>query len=270
MFLFTMLAWVVALVSAKILRSTVLRGAPTPIVMELPPYRFPTMRGLLIHTWERTYQYIKKAGTVILGISILLWALMTFPGLPEEKTTQFELQRQAVTTTASAQTATWATTGSKESSKPDTALTEQLRQINNAETEAGLRHSIAGKLGTSLESFSKFAGFEWRTNIALIGGFAAKEVIVSTLGTAYSMGEVDAEESESLGQRLKNDNNWNRVVAVAALIFIMFYAPCFVTVVCIAKESSWKWAAFSMTFNTIFAFGMAVAVYQAGMFLNLG
>jgi ferrous iron transport protein B len=270
MFLFTMLAWVVALVAAKILRSTVLRGAPTPFVMELPPYRFPTMRGLLIHTWERTYQYIKKAGTVILGISILLWALMTFPGLPEEKAAQFEQRRQAVITTATAQTATLTTMENEASSEPDEAQTEQLRLINNAETEAGLRNSIAGRLGTSLESFSKFAGFEWRTNIALIGGFAAKEVIVSTLGTAYSMGEVDVEESESLGQRLKSDNNWNRVVAVAALVFIMFYAPCFVTVVCIAKESSWKWAAFSMAFNTVFAFGMAVAVYQVGMFLNLG
>ncbi len=96
MFLFTMLSWVVALVAAKFLRSTVLRGAPTPFVMELPPYRFPTLRGLLIHTWERTYQYIKKAGTVILGISILLWALMTFPGLPEEKAAVFEQERQAV------------------------------------------------------------------------------------------------------------------------------------------------------------------------------
>ncbi len=270
MFLFTMLAWLVALVAAKILRSTVLRGAPTPFVMELPPYRFPTMRGLLIHTWERTYQYIKKAGTVILGISILLWALMTFPGLPQEKAAQFEQRRQTVITTATAEKVTATSTVSVESSEPDAALTEQLRQINNAETEAGLRNSIAGRLGTSLESFSKFAGFEWRTNIALIGGFAAKEVIVSTLGTAYSMGEVDTEESEPLGRRLKNDDNWNRVVAVAALVFIMFYAPCFVTVVCIAKESSWKWAAFSMTFNTIFAFAMAVAVYQVGMFFNLG
>jgi ferrous iron transport protein B len=270
MFLFTMLAWVVALVAAKILRSTVLRGAPTPFVMELPPYRFPTMRGLLIHTWERTYQYIKKAGTVILGISILLWALMTFPGLPEEKTAQFEQKRQEVMTASTTELVTQIANHNDRLSQNEAALAERLRLINNEESEAGLRYSIAGKLGTSFESLSSLAGFDWRTNIALIGGFAAKEVIVSTLGTAYSMGEVDTEESESLGQRLKNDNNWNRVVAVAALVFIMFYAPCFVTVVCIAKESSWKWAAFSMTFNTIFAFGMAVAVYQVGMFLNLG
>lgn len=270
MFLFTMLAWVVALFAAKLLRSTVLRGAPTPFVMELPPYRFPTLQGLLIHTWERTYQYIKKAGTVILGISILLWALMTFPGLPEEKVALFEQQRQEVMTAATAEVAGEIEIGAAELSEQAATLSAQISLINNEETETALQNSIAGKFGTSLEFFTKLAGFDWRTNIALIGGFAAKEVIVSTLGTAYSMGEVDTEESESLGVRLKNDANWNRVVAVAALIFIMFYAPCFVTVVCIAKESSWKWAIFSMTFNTIFAFGMAVAVYQVGMFLNLG
>jgi ferrous iron transport protein B len=270
MFLFTMLAWVVALFAAKLLRSTVLRGAPTPFVMELPPYRFPTLRGLLIHTWERTYQYIKKAGTVILGISILLWALMTFPGLSDEKLAAFQQQREAAMTVATTEIVAELELGAAELSAPAAKLAEQINLINNGETESALRNSIAGKLGSSLESFTKLAGFDWRTNIALIGGFAAKEVIVSTLGTAYSMGEVNTEEPESLGKRLKNDDNWNRVVAVSALIFIMFYAPCFVTVVCIAKESSWKWALFSMTFNTIFAFGMAVAVYQVGMLLNLG
>ena len=267
MFLFTLLAWVVALFAAKLFRSTVLRGAPTPFVMELPPYRFPTMRGLLIHTWERTYQYIKKAGTVILGISILLWALMTFPGLPQEEKDGFELQRQELL----AQAGITAKDLDAESLSDTTIkIKTQLAEINNHETEAGLRHSIAGTLGTNLESITKYAGFDWRTNISLIGGFAAKEVIVSTLGTAYSMGEIDAEEPGSLGERLQNDSHWNKVVAVSVLIFIMFYAPCFVTVVCIAKESSWKWAFFSMGFNTIFAFLMSVGVYQIGTFFHLG
>jgi ferrous iron transport protein B len=235
--------------------------------MELPPYRFPTMRGLLIHTWERTWQYIKKAGTVILGISILLWAMMTFPGLSQEEKDGFELQRQKTLTSASL-TLKDLSAGTLS----DTALEAktELAQINNQETEASLRQSIAGSLGTKLEFITLYAGFDWRTNISLIGGFAAKEVIVSTLGTAYSMSEVDVEEPESLGERLQNDSHWNKVVAVSVLIFIMFYAPCFVTVVCIAKESSWKWAFFSMGFNTIFAFIMAIGVYQAGMFLNLG
>lgn len=264
MFLFTLLAWIVALLAAKLFRSTVLKGEPTPFVMELPPYRFPTMQGLLIHTWERTWQYIKKAGTVILAISVILWALMTFPGLPEEEITAFENQRQTIFASSSVNVS-----GTLHATNAQT-IAEKILIIDNLQTETALRHSIAGKLGTSLEAITQYAGFDWRTNIALIGGFAAKEVIVTTLGTAYSMGEVDTEESESLGERLKKDPNWNRIVAVAALVFIMFYAPCFVTVVCIAKESSWKWASFSIVFNTVFAFAMAVAIYQIGIFLNLG
>ncbi|MCK5516813.1 MAG: ferrous iron transport protein B [Desulfobulbaceae bacterium] len=270
MFLFTLLAWVVALLAAKFLRVTILRGAPTPFVMELPPYRFPTIRGLLIHTWERTYQYIKKAGTVILGISILLWALMTFPGLDDQRIASFEQQRQETLSSFSPEAVADLQIGRENFSEETKALAGKIRNINNEETETALRNSIAGRVGGAMESLTGLAGFDWRTNIALIGGFAAKEVIVSTLGTAYSMGEVDAEESTSLGERLKNDSNWNRVVAVSALVFIMFYAPCFITVVCIARESSWKWAFFSMGFNTVFAFFAAVAVYQIGMFFQLG
>jgi ferrous iron transport protein B len=93
MFIFTLLSWSFALLAAKIIRSTVLKGPKTPFVMELPPYRVPTTKGLLIHTWEKAWQYIKKAGTVILGISIILWAVMTFPGLSQEKIQFYEHQR---------------------------------------------------------------------------------------------------------------------------------------------------------------------------------
>ncbi|HSR36616.1 MAG TPA: ferrous iron transport protein B, partial [Desulfurivibrionaceae bacterium] len=98
MFLLTLLAWAVALLVAKLYRVTILRGESTPFVMELPPYRLPTFRGLLIHTWERTWQYIKKAGTVILAISILLWAMMTFPGLPVNEQERIDAQRQELLT----------------------------------------------------------------------------------------------------------------------------------------------------------------------------
>lgn len=247
MFLFTVLSWVVALFSAKFFRSTVLKGEATPFVMELPPYRFPTFRGLLIHTWERTWQYIKKAGTVILGISILIWAMMSFPSLPAAKITAYNQQREAIMTASHASSL---------------EVKKKLQAIDNLQDQEALRHSAAGQLGRTLEHVSRFAGFDWRTNIALIGGFAAKEVIVSTLGTAYSMGHVDTEKSTPLGKRLLEDPHWNKGVAVAALLFIMFYSPCFVTVICIARESSWKWALFSMVFNTVFAFGLATVFFQ--------
>ncbi|WP_417912078.1 ferrous iron transport protein B [Candidatus Electronema sp. TJ] len=242
MFAATVASWTLALLAAKFLRLTVLKGESTPFVMELPPYRFPTLRGLLTHTWERTWQYIKKAGTVILGISILLWAMMTYPGLPTEDAEKFEARR-----TAAAES------------------TELAEQIDREEAEAKLRHSVAGRLGMALQPLSQWAGFDWRANIALVGGFAAKEVIVSTLGTAYSLGETNPEEAAPLKERLKADPRWTPAAALAFLAFIMCYAPCFVTAVAIAKESgSWKWAAFSIAFNTLIAYSLAVLIFQAG------
>lgn len=149
------------------------------------------------------------------------------------------------------------------------ALKQELHDLGRSESETALRYSIAGRIGTALESVSQWAGFDWRTNIALIGGIAAKEVVLSTLGTAYSLGEVDSEESGSLGQTLAADPAWNPVKALSVLLFISYYAPCFVTVICIIRESgSWKWGAFSMIFNTVFAFLLAVLVFQVGSLLT--
>jgi ferrous iron transport protein B len=179
---------------------------------------------------------------------------MTFPGLPQAELNQFEERRIQIQTMFTGQ--------------PD-QLQTALLIVDQEESGATLKNSIAGKVGGFFEPLSSYAGFDWRTNIAMLGGFAAKEVIISTLGTVYSMGEIDTEDSGSLGDRLVNDPHWNGVVAVSALVFIMFYAPCFVTIVCIAKESSWKWAFFSMTFNTFFAFLASVAVFQiGGLFLK--
>ena len=238
MLIITLSAWVMALLVARLLRSSVIKGASTPFVMELPPYRMPTLQGVLIHTWERTWEYAKKAGTVILGISILIWAMMTFPELPAERVAQYEAQRAAAQTE------------------------EQVTTIDNAEAEEAIRHTLAGRIGTALEPISELAGFNWRVNIALTGGFAAKEVIVSTLGTAYSLGEVDAEEAQPLSDRLVADPAFSPATAIALIIFTMLYAPCFVTVVTMARESSWRWAAFSVVGSTGLAYVMAVIAYN--------
>jgi len=243
-------------------------------VMELPPYRLPTFKGLFIHTWERTWQYIKKAGTVILGISILLWALMTFPNLSESEVQKFASQRQALKSNAAATVLQELDRAGEnetvELSPAAVDLAARLRTIDSREGEAVLKNSVAGRMGRSLESVSKHAGFDWRTNIALVGGFAAKEVVVSTLGTAYSLGDVDPENSNSLSDTLKKAANWSPLVALSLIIFTIFYSPCFVTVIAIIKESgSWKWGAFSMIFNTTLAFTLSVLVYQIGSFAGL-
>lgn len=227
LFLLTLISWLFALLSAKLLRSTVLRGESTPFVMELPPYRMPSWRSVLIHTWERTWLYLKKAGTVILLASVVVWALMTFPALPESEASLLSPPEQAA---------------------------------------ARLSNSVAGRIGRSLETITlPLMGFDWRTDVALVGGFAAKEIVISTLSTAYSLGEVDEEDPQPLVDRLVDQPGWNPVVAFALLMFTMLYVPCIATVAVIKREThSWGWTAFAVVYTTGFAALVATAVYQIG------
>lgn len=248
LFSLTLVGWIVALFVALGLRSTLIRGEPTPFVLELPPYRFPTVRGVLMHAWERAWMYIKKAGTVILAVSIILWAAMTFPALPIDQVTVFDNQRVQI----------------EQSTATDEEKESQLIELDGDLAEEGLKYSVAGKIGVFLEPVGLLAGFDWRSNIALIAGIAAKEVVVSTLGTAYSLIDVDPETADqTLGQRLKADPDWNAARAMAVMLFVMLYSPCFITVVVIWQETqSWRWAAFSVVGNTVLAYFISVAVYQ--------
>lgn len=327
LFVFTILSWSFALLAAKIIRSTMLRGPKTPFVMELPPYRFPTIKGLFIHTWERTWQYIKKAGTIILGVSILLWAMMTFPGLSGEQRQFYEDQRvenrmsfltspdvkglvqnekdmkdleevlgryegsledgmenpesiaESPFWPVAEQIVSLKKSGGRAQGETVLYIPLALAYINYGEKngaieleaqQAALRGTIAGRIGLLMEGITSTIGFDYRTNIALVGGFLAKEVIVSTLGTAYSLGEVDPEESIPLSEKLRNEPGWNPLVAFTLILFIMLYVPCFITVISIKRESSWKWACFSMAFNLVIAYLVSLAVYQVGLALGLG
>jgi len=323
MFILTLLSWLFALFAAKVLRATILKGPKTSFVMELPPYRAPTLRGLLIHTWERTWQYIKKAGTVILGFSVVLWATMTFPGLTERQIANFEKERGAMVSAflrspdvkglitgendltalnrlyeaalggeipSHLSTLNPALTGiAKAASRPALekakgeaqhaayvrvashylALREQIAYNESLQQQASLKRTIAGWIGRQMETVTRPLGFEYRTNIALLGGFAAKEVVLSTLGTAYSLGEVDPEQSGSLAERLKKDPSWNPLQAFTLIVFTMLYVPCIATVISIRRESSWAWASFSILFNLVVAYGVSLCIRQVGMALGL-
>ncbi|MFC1764818.1 ferrous iron transport protein B [Planctomycetota bacterium] len=153
---------VLAIVSAVILRHTLLKGETGTFLMELPPYRMPTLRGLLIHMWERSWLYVKKAGTVILVISIVLWAAMTFPRIPEDKVAGLESQ---------------------------------------AADTAALQYSLAGRIGLAMEPVIKPMGFDYRIGTALIGALAAKEVFVAQMGIVFAVGAAD-EESLPLQEKL--------------------------------------------------------------------
>lgn len=274
MLVLTLISWSMAFLAAKLLRSTILKGPSTPFLLELPPYRLPTLRGLLIHTWERAWLYIRKAGTILLAVSILFWALMNFPELSGSEKAAFEASREAVVAALPEDLRGAALAGelSGENVPEDvTDIREKLLALDQAEAQAALKNSVAGRMGTALEAVTRFCGFDWRTNVALVGGFAAKEMVVSVLGTAYSMGEVDPEEDAPLRELLARDPAWNPLVAFTLILFSMLYVPCVVSVVCLAKEAgSWRWGLFSAVFNTMVAFLMAVLVYQGGRLLNVG
>jgi ferrous iron transport protein B len=150
---------------AKLLRKTLLKGDTSLFVMELPPYRMPTPRGILAHTWERTRQFIRKASTVIVVASCILWVLTNYP-------------------------------------KPDA---EQLQGLSASEQQSiELSTSVAGLIGHAMEPIMRPIGFDWKTSTALIGAFAAKEIFVAQLGIVYALGEAD-EDSSTLRQRLREN-----------------------------------------------------------------
>ena len=137
--------------------------------------------------------------------------------------------------------------------------------------------TLAGRLGRALEPLSRLAGFDWRDNVALFGGWAAKEVIVSTMGIAYSMGAEPTPQTLNDGgglplvQALRNDPRWNPLRAFALIVFVMLYAPCLVTLVAIRRESgSWKWPLFSTVYSTTIASVMATIITRVGLILGLG
>jgi ferrous iron transport protein B len=328
MFMLTLLSWCFALFAAKLIRSTFLRGPKTPFVMELPPYRFPTLRGLLIHTWERTWHYIKKAGTVILGFSIVLWAAMTFPGPSKEQLKSMEENRVNLMTgfLATPEIGEWIQDGetlmelnglydshqsalrhkdevslkrlsesplvplvnaaidlenhTSEVEKMDErvlsaaraylAFRNKMTALDLEENQTALKHTVAGWIGTGLERVTTPLGFDYRINIALLGGFAAKEIILSTLGTAYSLGKADLAVSSSLSDRLRQEPRWNPLLAFTLILFSMLYVPCLPTVISIRKETSGAWAGFSLLFNLTAAYLVALLVRQTGLAMGLG
>jgi ferrous iron transport protein B len=241
-----------AVASAKLLRVTILRGESVPFVMELPPYRMPTIKGVLIHMWERGWLYLKKAGTIILGISILLWAMTTFPGLSADETARFEQARQEIQAVNMA----------------DDKRAEALAAIDNEEAETALRGSMAGRIGRGMEPFLRPMGFDWKIGTALIGAFAAKEVFVAQMGIVYSVGEAD-EESETLRDKLRS--TYTPLVGFCIMLFCLISAPCMATIAVTRRESnSWGWALFQLGGLTLLAYVITVLVFQVGTLLGVG
>jgi ferrous iron transport protein B len=225
---------VLALGSALILKRTVLKGDPTPFVMELPPYRAPTLRGVLWHVWDKTWQYIKKAGTIILASAILIWALTNFPVY---------------------------TPGEGE-------LTEQNMDVETALAETALAHSYAGRLGETIEPFFRPMGFNWKLAAASVTGFAAKEVIVSTLGILYRVGTEETEESEGLRDAIRQDPDMRPLTALVFMLFTLVIPPCFAALAAMKAEIGLKWVCFEIVFLILLGWVLCCILYQTGTLLG--
>ena len=243
---------VLSLVAAFVLNRTILRGDPTPFVMELPPYRAPTLRGIIWHVWDKTREYIKKAGTVILAASILIWAITTFPSssLPES-------QKEALKVSYLAE--------HPESSQE---MLDQYLEVQASEYQ--LAHSLAGIIGRTIEPVFKPLGFDWKIAVAMVTGFTAKEVIVSTLGILYGVGQGESEASEGLRAALQHDPVWNPLVAFVLMLFVLVIPPCFAAQATIRAELGWSWWAFSVVTLLVFGWLLGLAVYQIGILAGVG
>ncbi|GHT94147.1 ferrous iron transport protein B [Spirochaetia bacterium] len=244
---------VLALCSALVLKNTVLKGDPTPFVMELPPYRAPTLRGILWHVWEKTWQYVKKAGTIILASAILIWAITSFPAY---EPTGAEQETLAATYLAE---------------HPGTPADEAVDAwVETVLTETALEHSYAGRLGKFIVPVFKPMGFDWKLAAASVTGFAAKEVIVSTLGILYRVGTEETEESEGLRDAIRQDPNMNPLSAFVFMLFTLIIPPCFAALATIRAEIGAKWLCFEVVFLLLLGWTVCTIVFQIGAIGGLG
>jgi len=238
-----------AIIMAKVLRATRFKGMSDPFVMELPPYRIPTLKGILIHTWERTWMYVKKAGTVILAISVLMWILFTFPLIGDNYSTDYEVQISEIEQSYQSGVITQG------------ELDEKVAAIEGRMAGERLGYSAAGRIGHFLEPVFKLIGFDWKMTVATISGIAAKEVIVSTMGTLYSIEEADG-QSDTLKTALSK--NYPPLVGYNFMLFTLLYFPCLTAMVIFRREAGTKEMLFQVGYTLLLAWVVSFLVYQIG------
>ena len=329
---------VVAVVTAKVLRTYVFKGEAEPFVMEMPPYHMPTLRSVGIHMWERSVMYLKKAGTFILAASILIWFLTSFPQ-DVEYSQDYDAAREQVTMThaqmadeilvnamlvteeqqaeandilgqmlaldeehkddppaeeeeATAEEATQEE-ATQEEAVEEPAYFEELKaeelypvawtlyvnhkaeedEIKELDLQQGkekIEQSYAAELGRFIQPIMEPLGFNWRVNIAVIAAVAAKEVMVSTLGTIYAIEASDA-DSKSLEEFLSTDPDFNPAIGLGLMVFALLYLPCLATMAVLKRETdSWKWFGAVFAYTSILAWVGAYIAVHIGRALGLG
>ncbi|HRH41681.1 MAG TPA: ferrous iron transport protein B [Pyrinomonadaceae bacterium] len=246
---------VTAIIVAFILKRTILKAPTPPLVMELPPYRMPNFKVVFLNVFQRAGMFVKRAGTVILAISIILWALANFPRPPITEDAAPVAQSQVVDVNQNDEDA-----------------------AKKAETEkaaAQLRYSIAGRLGKTIEPVISPLGYDWKIGIGLFSSFAAREVFVSTMSILYNVGKDEGATSQSLLQAMrdaKHDDGspvWSPLLGLTTMIFYLLAFQCMSTFATVRRETnSWGWSLFMVGYMTGLAYVVTFLVYQGGKLLG--
>ena len=253
-----------SVITGRLFRSTILRGADAPFVMELPPYRAPMIKSLLIHMWDRSKIFLKKMGGIILAGSVIVWALLAFPrNVPYSFDYAAEIDRVKASYVTEITIA----------NEPDKQLLEKRRDaavanlIKSKKAEKAEK-SFMGRIGKVIAPIFAPLGIDWRGSVALLTGFAAKEIVVSTLGILYVTDEGD--DSEALKSALLS-SDMTPLSALAMMTFVLLYLPCLATITTIRRETgSFSWMFFSVVYSTLLAWVVAFCVYQGGRIIGLG
>ncbi len=252
----------VALGMAWIFKNTLLKGKTPLLIMELPPYKRPSVRGVVRHMYDRSMVFIRRAGTVILVITMVLWVLATYPR-NSERESAFDVQLQAAATAGAG-----ADIG-------DAA--ERVAALEKEHAGERLRHSFAGMLGRALEPFIAPLGFDWKIGIGLVASFAAREVFVSAMSTVYNVGELDDSEEGTRGlasvlqsqQRETGKPLYTPLTGVTLMVFYVFALQCVRTIAVVRRETNtWKWPMFQLAYMTALAWVLAFVTYQGGRLLG--
>jgi len=260
-----LLGIVVALAMAWLFKKTLLKGETPMLVMELPPYRRPVLKIVLRHMWDRSKLFLQRAGTVILGINILLWFLTSYPKHPAIAR-QYQAQRAAMI--QSFPHGSWTQD-----------QTNSLAQLDADQAAAGVQRSFAGYAGRLMEPAIAPLGFDWKMGIGILSSFAAREVFVSTMSIVYSQARPTGEDEKSLGRKLQTIlqeqkfANGARVYtplrAVTLMVFYVLALQCVSTVAVVRRETnSWKWPLFQWLYMGALAWLLAFVTYQGGRFLG--
>lgn len=247
------------------------RTPSLPFILEMPGYRFPTLRNLLLRMWEGGREFLVRAGTVILAISVIIWALLYFPRDPklaESVTSEFAAQHTGE--------------GRMTRAEFDAALQNgesELAVVLDRQIEgAYIEQSYLGRFGKAVQPAFALAGFDWKTTVGVISSFPAREVVIATMGIIYRLGSDVDEESEGLREQLAKER-WpdgplqgqpvfTLPVVFAIMAFFALCSQCGATVAVIAKQLNWRWAILSFAGMTVLAWLAAVLVYQTGTFLS--